>query len=90
VDRIVIRNFVAWEAATQADIGLEPGAVLQSCRIHRNSGAGDHDLGVYVMEFQANGRELRCPLAQFQARTQATQAVGLEQPPAPAIAALTL
>ena len=46
---------------------LEPGVVLQDCRIHRNNQPG---CDAYVVEFQSAGREYSCPLFRFQARTQ--------------------
>ena len=82
VARIVIRRLVAWDGAAQADMALEPGVFIESCRIHRDSETGDQDLGGYVMAFESGGRELRCPLVQFQARTEALQPAGVNEIPA--------
>ena len=34
------------------------------------------------MEFEFAGRRLRCPLVEFQARTQTSQTAGVEETPA--------
>jgi hypothetical protein len=71
--RIVIRRLVAYDAATRVEVVIEPGKPIDSCRIRRNPSDTEHSsVAVYVMEFLADGRLLRCPLVQFQARTQAT------------------
>ena len=70
--RTVIRRFVARDAAARVDVVVDPGASIDSFSIHRNSGLGESPAdGVYVMEFEAGGRRLRCALVDFQARTQA-------------------
>jgi hypothetical protein len=64
----------------RAEVVVEPGAFIDSCRIHRNpepNPEGD----VYVMEFESDGRRLRCPLVQFQARTQTAVPSGVDERP---------
>jgi hypothetical protein len=64
--RIVFRRLVARDAAARVDVVLRPGASIESFRVHRNTGGAE----VYSMEFVSEGRQLRCALVEFQARTQ--------------------
>jgi hypothetical protein len=78
--RTVIRRFVALDVAAGIDVVIEPGTSIQSCRIHRNPETGS-DAEVYAVEFETGGKALRCPLVQFQARTEmAASEVGEQQP----------
>jgi hypothetical protein len=79
--RTVIRRLVARDAAAGIDIVIEPGASIQSCRIHRNPETGSH-VEVYAVEFEAGERTLWCPLVQFQARTEAVDSDVVTQSPA--------
>jgi hypothetical protein len=69
--------------AASSAVTLEPGAILYSCRIHRNSHV-ETETGaeVYVMEFQSSGRRYSSPLVRFQPRTQAVDLVWVEGIPA--------
>jgi hypothetical protein len=81
VARTVIRKLVAFDAAGAAGIPVEPGAILQACRVLRNpSFSGMTD--VYVVEFEVAGRTLRYPLVDFQARTQAMDSGVVRETPA--------
>ena len=64
-------------------VTLEPGAILYSCGIHRNSHA-ETETGaeVYVMEFQSSGRRYFSPLFRFQPRTQVVDLIWVEGIPA--------
>jgi hypothetical protein len=89
VARTVIRALVAFDEANRT-IDLEPGAFIQDCRIQRNpEAAEDRDLEVYVMKFESAGRHLRCPLVDFQARTEAISPAGVEENPAREAAAVS-
>jgi hypothetical protein len=79
--RTVIRRLVARDAAVGIDVVIEPGTSIQSCRIHRNPETGP-DVEVYVVEFEDGERKLRCPLVQFQARTETAAAEVAMQSPA--------
>lgn len=67
--RTVIRRLVARDAADGVDVVIEPGTSIQSCRIQRSPETGSN-VEVYVIEFELGGKALRCPLVQFQARTE--------------------
>ena len=67
----------ASDATGAAVISIEPGAILQLCRIVRNSGISE-PTDVYVMEFEFAGRRLRCPLVDFQARTQTSHLIEVQ------------
>jgi hypothetical protein len=89
VARIVIGRLLAFDAAERTSIALDPGTLIEECHIHRNPGTGeDRDLEVYVMRFESEGRALRCPLVEFQARTEAVPSV-VEETPAREIAAVS-
>jgi hypothetical protein len=90
VARTVIRKVVAWDAAAGASVALHPGALIEAYRICRNPVDGEwHDAAPYVMEFELAGQQLRCPLVEFQARTEAIPQVTLEQKPARVMAAVS-
>ena len=77
VTRRVLRRILAFDAAESAIIPIQPGAILEFCRIVRNSGDAETSATeVYVMEFDLAGRRLRCPLVDFQARTETSQLIG--------------
>ena len=85
--RIVIRKLVARDESARVDVVIEPGVLIDTCRICRNSEPISED-EVYVMEFESEGRRMRCALVHFQARTQISSAAGVdERSAAPAIAA---
>ena len=71
--RIVIRKLVARDESARVDVVIEPGVFIDTCRICRNSEPLSED-EVYVMEFESEGRRLRCALVHFQARTQISSA----------------
>jgi hypothetical protein len=75
--------------AAGSAVTLEPGAILYSCRIHRNSHA-ETETGaeVYVMEFQSSGRRYTSPLCRFQPQTQAVDLVWVEGIPAREVVAV--
>ena len=81
--REVSSPLAAWDVAAGSAVTLEPGAILYSCRIHRNSHA-ETETGteVYVMEFQSSGRRYFSPLFRFQPRTQAVDLIWVEGIPA--------
>ena len=60
--RTVIRKLVARDEAARLDVVIEPGAWIESFQIQRQSQG-------YLIEFCAGERQLKCPLALFQART---------------------
>jgi hypothetical protein len=71
VARTVIRRLVAWDEAAGASVVLDPGESVQNWHLLQNtSRSPEPELGVYVMDFESAGRRLKCPLVQFQARTQ--------------------
>lgn len=80
VARTVIRVLDAWDPAAGKSVKIEPGSLLGGYRILRNPSSGDGE--VYLMEFEAAGARYRCPLAQFQPRTQAVDSFGVEEQPA--------
>jgi hypothetical protein len=82
VARTVIRGFTARDARSLATVALQPGELIESYRIQRIGVAADTDDGVYVMDFESSGRHLRCPLVQFQARTQSILSHFVEEAPA--------
>jgi hypothetical protein len=61
--RTVIRTLVALDEAARDNVVIAPGAFLNTCEIL-------HDSEGYVVAFAADGRRLRCALAEFQARTE--------------------
>jgi hypothetical protein len=63
----VIRRLVARDESGRVDVVIEPGASIQTCRIYRTE---TPETELYLMEFEAEGRQMRCPLVQFQARTE--------------------
>jgi hypothetical protein len=75
--------------AAGSAVTLEPGAILYSCRIHRDSHA-ETETGsdVYVMEFQSSGRRYVSSLFRFQPRTQAVDLVWVEGVPAREVVAV--
>jgi len=77
VSRTVIRKIVAKDAAGSTGFSVEPGAVLEDCRVVRNDVAAPA-VDVYVVEFEFAGRRLHYPLVDFQARTEALQPVPLQ------------
>jgi len=82
VARTVLRRIVALDA-TGAAVSVDSGAILDPCRIVRNSATSESPAtDVYVMEFAFAGRTLCCPLVDFQARTQTTPLIGIEYPAA--------
>ena len=87
--REVSSSLAAWDVAAGSAVTLEPGAILYSCRIHRNSHA-ETETGteVYVMEFQSSGRRYFSPLFRFQPRTQAVDLIWVEGIPAREAAAV--
>jgi hypothetical protein len=75
--------------AAGSAVALEPGAILYSCRIHRNSHAEiETGAEVYVMEFQSSRRRYTSPLCRFQPRTQAVDLVWVEGIPAREVVAV--
>jgi hypothetical protein len=83
VIRTVVRRLVAFEATHSTAIPIEPGTNVETCHILRNPAPADAvDWDVYSMEFEVAGRRLRCPLVDFQARTQSIQTAGAEEIPA--------
>ena len=77
--REVIRPFQAWDTAACYAATLDPGAVLDTCRIQR---FGDHaERDAYGMEFHSSGRRYTCPLYLFQARTRALEFIPVAEIP---------
>jgi hypothetical protein len=73
VTRTVVRRLVAFEATFPTAIPIEPGTDIEPCGIVRNpSPAEEVGSDVYAMEFEFAGKRLRCPLVDFQARTQSS------------------
>ena len=71
--REVIRPLPAWDAMAGSAVTLEPGTILSSCHIVPNCTIGiDAVFEAYVMEFDAVGRRLQCPLYRFQPKTRTT------------------
>jgi len=81
VARTVIRSFHARDAGDGTMTFLQPGDPIEQYQIHRN-GVADRDDEVYVMTFASRGRQLRCPLVRFQARTAAAKYELVEENPA--------
>ena len=81
--RTVVRRLVAFETTHSTAIPIEPGANVDACHILRNPATdGAVESEVYSMEFEFAGRRLRCPLVDFQARTQSSQTAEAEEIPA--------
>ena len=79
VIREVSSPLAARDVAAGCEVALEPGAILYSCRIRRNSHAEtESGAEVYAMEFQSSGRQYSAPLFRFQPRTQAADLVWVE------------
>jgi hypothetical protein len=68
VSRLVVEDIVARAGAV-----LDPFTPLTLYGIERNTSPGPSS-DVYQMIFEAGGRQYRCPLYRFQARTQALEA----------------
>jgi hypothetical protein len=81
VARTVIRSFEARDAGDGTIASFLPGDAIERYEIQRNRTA-DADDGVYVMTFASRGRQFRCPLVRFQARTAATASELVEETPA--------
>src|SRR5215813_7830369 len=64
--RTVFRRFIARDTASRVEVALDPGASIESFRIHRNA-VETTGTEVYCMEFVSEGRQLRCALVEFQA-----------------------
>lgn len=71
--RIVIRRLVARDESGRGDVVIEPGSSVQTCRIYR---AETPETDLYLIEFESQGRQMRCPLVQFQARTETASCGG--------------
>jgi hypothetical protein len=83
VKRTVVRRLVAFDATLSTAIRIEPGANVEAGHIVRNAApAEDSGTGVYAMEFEFAGLTLRCPLVDFQARTQSSHRPGVQETPA--------
>jgi hypothetical protein len=81
VSRTVLRRLAARDEEHSTAVAVEPGTVLNSCRVVRNAfpcEAAD----VYIVQFELSGRTLQCPLVDFQARTHAIQPLLVEEIPA--------
>ena len=79
VARTVVRRILAFDPTVSAVTPIEPGAILEICGIVRHSGPPETPAtDVYVMEFEFGGRTLRCPLVEFQARTQTSPLGGMQ------------
>jgi len=68
--RETISQLSVWDAAAHTQITLEPGAVLESCRVYRDESAPAGEADAYEVEFHSTGRRYTCPLFRFQARTR--------------------
>jgi len=79
--RTAIRRFVARDESARVDVVIEPGALIESCQIYRNA-APESTGDAYSMEFEWEGRRLRCALVQFQARTQTAVPASVADTPA--------
>jgi hypothetical protein len=76
VSKLAVEDIVACSGAV-----LEPGTVLTFYHIERdNSPAPSSD--VYQVLFEAGGRQYRCSLYRFQARTQVVEAAREQGTPA--------
>jgi hypothetical protein len=74
---------LAFDATVSAVIPIEPGAVLDLYRIVRDPGTAESPpADIYAMEFEFAGRRLRCPLVDFQARTQTRHLIAMQDTPA--------
>lgn len=82
---MVIRRLVARDESARIDVVIEPGALIDSHQIHRNIDSAAEE--VYVMEFESDGRHLRCALVQFQSRTQTAAPLSVDESPGAATSA---
>ena len=71
VTREVVRALTVWDVSASTDAVLEPGSVLHECRIVRGAAPGE----AYLVHFQCESREYRCPLYRFQPRTAGVEIV---------------
>jgi hypothetical protein len=83
VARTVIRTLEAWDQATHNQVKIQPGTLLDSCRILRNRDDDAAMPEVYLMEFESAGKRYCCPLAHFQPRTLAAEPLALGLPGEP-------
>jgi hypothetical protein len=79
--RETVSKLAAEDIVALAGAVLEPGTVLTLYRIERNSSPAPSS-NVYEVVFEAGGRQYRCPLYRFQARTQALEAAREQGTPA--------
>ncbi len=71
LDRATIRDLTVWDPAARGFITLQPGVLLETCRIRPSLEIGPHDTpAAYVAEFIFADRVYRCPLYSFQPRTR--------------------
>lgn len=76
-ERIIVSNVRAYDASTGAYVELAPGAAIVNWRIERHCQAEiDGGADPYAVRFNCQGREYRCPLPVFLARTQAAETAG--------------
>ena len=66
LSRVTIADLRVWDATNGEPNVLQPGVVLEDCRTVRPG----HSSGSYGMEFRAAGALYRCPLYEFQPRTE--------------------
>src|ERR1017187_5286926 len=76
LSKLAVEDIVALAGAV-----LECGTVLTHYRIERNSSAASSS-DVYQVVFESGGRQYRCPLYRFPARTQAVEAAREQGTPA--------
>jgi hypothetical protein len=76
LSKLAVEDIVALAGAV-----LEPGAVLTLYRIERNSNPAPSS-DPYQVVLESGGRQYRCPLYRFQARTQAVEAASEQGTPA--------
>ena len=70
LSRVTIASLTVRDTATGEPVVLQPGIVLEGCRTI----PPDHSSGSYGMEFRAAGAVCRCPLYEFQPRTEVLDA----------------
>jgi hypothetical protein len=82
VARTVISKLDVWDSAGVLAARLQPGTIVDCCRIRRGIAAVEGCGQVYVMEFEWSGAQYHCPLVSFQSRTLAIDTSQADENPA--------
>jgi len=80
--RETISRLSVWDAGAHTQTTLEPGAVLEFCRVYHNGPTLAGEADAYEVEFHSAGRCYTCPLYRFQPRTRLLRLVSVEAIPA--------